>query len=74
MSEAADARHDVEDIRRELWRTYAGLRWGELEPELAETMVSTLDSLIDAARLEGELRTAEDELASKKARSWRRLG
>ena len=69
----SDSHHDVADVRRELWSLYAALKHGDVEPELAEQQVSVLDSLIDVARLESELKAAEDA-AGKKARSWRRLG
>ena len=46
---------DIADIRRELWRLLADVRNGEMEPEVAEQAISAVDSLIDVARLEGEL-------------------
>ena len=49
---------DIADIRRELWSLYAGLKEGEVDAEVGETMISALDSLVDSIRLERELRGA----------------
>ena len=66
----SDTRHhdddDVADIRRELWLLYAGLKEGEVDPDVAYPMTEVLDSLADLIRLEGELRRQQAAEAGKR--------
>jgi hypothetical protein len=54
--------HDVADIRAELWLLLAGLKEGEVDADVADSMIEALDSLIDLIRLEGELKPSVAEL------------
>ncbi len=44
----------IQEIRTALWEIIWDLKCGEMDPECAEQMISAMDSLLDACRLENE--------------------